>query len=254
MPQWTLDYLHIHAAILVTPNYRLMPEATSTDIAADISDFWTWLLHAFPAYLARVHPGTEADLDRICSTGASAGAYLAVQSAFTRNQAYGCVRAVIGAYPMLDVGSAFFSSALGQRPAGIPTLPTAVLDEHLASMVPGAVVSEVDPPERFQLAVAMVQQGRWAEFLGGDEELYPMRMVERVEECPFMFFFHGVDDTSVPVEGTMRFAEKVNGRFGEGKCYLYAGPGDHGFDTSFTLDDPWMKEGLGRVTEAWLGK
>jgi len=256
MSQWTLDYLLIHNAILVTPNYRLMPEASGTEIASDVADFWTWLFHSLPDYLAHAHPGIEADLDRICSTGASAGGYLAVQSAFRRDQAYGRVRAVIGAYPMLDVGSEFFSRELGtQYPGGLPTLPGSVLDDHLASVVPGAVVSEVDPPGRFQLAVAMVQRGRWAEFLGEDEELYPMRMVEKVEEgkVPFMFFFHGVDDTGVPVEGTVRFVQKVNEKFGNGKCYLYTGPGEHGFDLPFKVDDPWMKEGLGRVTEAWLG-
>lgn len=177
-----------------------------------------------------------------------------MQSAFTQNQAYGRVRAVIGAYPMLDVGSDFFAKELGtQHPAGIPTLPKSVLDDHLAAMKPGTAISEVDPPERFELAVAMVQRGRWAEFLGAEEELYPMKMVERVEECPFMFFFHGTEDTSVPVEGAVRFAEKVNGRFGEGKCRLWTGPGEHGFDLPFKVDDPWMKEGLAKVTEAWLG-
>lgn len=105
MCQWTLDYLLTHSAILVTPNYRLMPEATGSKIASDVADFWAWLFTSFPDYLASAHPGTEADLDRICCTGASAGGYLAVQSAFARNQAYGRIRAIIGAYPMLDVGA-----------------------------------------------------------------------------------------------------------------------------------------------------
>jgi acetyl esterase/lipase len=236
-----------------------MPEANGHDIAADMSSFWAWLFNgAFASYLSTAHPGIEADLERVCVAGASAGGYLAVQSAFTTDQAYGRVKAVVGAYPMLDVGSEFFSKELGtQHPAGLPTLPREVLDRHLEAMKPGAVVSEVDPPERIPLAVAMVQRGRWAEFLGSDDELYPMKMLEgdrlNGDKVPFMFFFQGTEDSSVPVEGTVRFVDKYNKRFGEGKVHLYTAPGEHGFDLDFKVDDPWMKEGLAKVTEAWLG-
>jgi acetyl esterase/lipase len=222
-----------------------------------------------------MHPGIEADLERILCTGESAGGYLAVLSALGQARAKGeravaglgmggvvrrgGIRAVIGAYPVLDVGSEFFSRNLGtQHPMGVPTLPVAVLEDHLAAIKPGDVVSEVVPPERFPLAVAMVQQGRWTEFLGEGEELFPMKIVEEMgkEEAarvPFMFLFHGVDDSAVPVQGSEKFVERVREKLGEGRVIFYAEPGEHGFDAEVGVEERWMRDGLERVTREWLG-
>jgi acetyl esterase/lipase len=259
MCHWTLDYVHTHGAILVAPNHRLMPEATGAAIASDVSSFWAWLFSpTFTQYLSVIHPGTEPDLTHICCTGASAGGYLAVQSAFTPNQAGGRIRAVIGAYPMLDMSDEVFGSeAASYHPMGLPTLPVSIVEEHLELMRPDAVVSAADPPKRHQLAVAMLQHGRWKEFFGEGEELNPMKTMERVDraaECPFVFLFHGTGDSSVPVEGTMKFAEGMRERFGDDKCHLYTGPGEHGLDLEVGVDDSWMRIGLAKVTEAWLGE
>lgn len=40
---WILDYAERSDAIIVSPNYRLLPEATGDDILQDINDFWNWL-------------------------------------------------------------------------------------------------------------------------------------------------------------------------------------------------------------------
>jgi acetyl esterase/lipase len=232
-----------------------MPEASGSEILSDISDFWAWLSSSLPTYLSQNHPGIEPDLERICCTGESAGGYLAVMSALAQAEGVkGGIRALIAAYPMLDVGADFFSKNLGtQHPLGVPMLPAEVLESHLRDMKEGDVVSEVEPPERFQLAVGMVQQGRWMEFLGEGAGLFPMKVIEEVQEVPFMFLFHGSDDSAVPVEGTEKFAEKAKVRFGEEKVLLYTGPGEHGFDGEVGVETPWMEEGLVKVTRAWLG-
>jgi acetyl esterase/lipase len=43
IPQWSLDYCRQHNAILVAPDYRLLPESNGVDILDDLDDFWKWL-------------------------------------------------------------------------------------------------------------------------------------------------------------------------------------------------------------------
>src|SRR6266487_4875728 len=172
MPQFQLDYAVTHSAILIAPDHRLMPEAKGHDILSDLSDFWTWIWNDLATYLSRITPGIEPDLDRILVAGASAGAYLAVQSALL--QPVGTFKAIIGAYPMLDVGSEFFTKNYRKVISGIEPLPTSVVNNHVAAMTPNAIITAAEPPERFPLAIAIVQQGRYTEFLGKDPVFFPV--------------------------------------------------------------------------------
>lgn len=70
-----MDYATHNGAIIVSPNYRLLPEATGEDILEDIYDFWTWLQgdslsHAVKdAGYPRIKPAT----DKTLIVGESAG-------------------------------------------------------------------------------------------------------------------------------------------------------------------------------------
>ncbi|KAG6353292.1 hypothetical protein INS49_007533 [Diaporthe citri] len=57
-----------HNAILVSPDYRLRPEATLADIIDDIRDFWVWVEDRLPNALASASPPAELDLDNIALT------------------------------------------------------------------------------------------------------------------------------------------------------------------------------------------
>ena len=46
----------------------------------------------------------------------------------------------------------------------------------------------------------------------------------------------------------------VRQKFGSGKVDLRIEPGEHGFDSSATLDIPWLEKSLNHLTELWLGK
>jgi len=45
----------------------------------------------------------------------------------------------------------------------------------------------------------------------------------------------------------------VKKEFGFEKVMLHTAPGDHGFDREATLEAPWLREGLRKVAELWLG-
>jgi acetyl esterase/lipase len=39
---WLVPLVHRNNAIIVSPNYRLLPEHNGNDIQEDLVDFWTW--------------------------------------------------------------------------------------------------------------------------------------------------------------------------------------------------------------------
>ena len=231
--------------MFVAPDYRLMPESTGLDIMEDLSDFWKWVRGGeLQKHLDSFKPGVEADLSKIIAYGESAGGTLAIRSGFTQPT---FVKALIGTYPAIDLGAKCDKPILGA-----PTIPHEALESHLKAMVPGKIVTSAFPPERMHLSLSMVQQGRLQDFFGQDESLFTTKVMEKLDDVPFMLIMHGRDDTAVPVQGSYDFEEVARKKFGSGKVELVVEPGEHGFDGTATLNTPWLKQGLEKVTKLWL--
>lgn len=254
--QWVLDFALSHSAILICPDYRLLPESSGLDILDDVTDFWTWTRETLRQELKKLAPGVEADVERIAVAGESAGGYLGIQSAFL-NPEVG-IKAVIGQYPYLDVASPFFSQAYEKNLFGFPQAPKDTVDKHIASIKPGTVLATdpEDPPmTRFGLSLAIVQQGRFLEFLGSDPKLLPLENLKASRaELPYLFVFHGKQDSLVPVEGTEAFEKLLKEVKPDAKARFVYVDGEHGFDAASSLETPWLREGLGEVEGPWLGK
>jgi dienelactone hydrolase len=214
----------------------------------DMSDFWDWLRNGFQHELTKLKPGIEADLSKVAVEGASAGGCLAVLSGF--HQPPGSIKAVLAAYPGLIP-----SEKKEKAMMGASTIPVEFLEEYLNNMKPGEIVTSADPPARMKIALALTQQyERKAEFWGLDENLYPFKVLEKIQDAPYMLILHGEDDTAVSVNNSTRFAELAKKKLGDNKIDLIVQPGEHGFDAELAGDTPWLKEGLVKVTELWLGK
>jgi acetyl esterase/lipase len=260
-PQWLVDYALQHTAVVVLPNHRLLPEATGREIMDDVHDFWTWLRDKFPAYLGAEAAGLEVDLAKVLVAGESAGGYLSIQSAL--GSSGGLARASIATYPVLDVGSRFYTEEYEKVVLGRPTVPKDVFASHVAAVEEDAkngkkrVVTSATPPDRLPFALSVVQQGLYRKLLGEEKFLYPLERVDDVggQDVPPILIIHGSEDSAVPVEGSEKWVEKAGTKFGDEKVALIVQPGEHGFDTdpSVTLETPWLKDGLVRITEAWLG-
>jgi acetyl esterase/lipase len=201
-------------------------------------------------YVQGIKPAIQPDLDRILCSGESAGGWLAIQSAIT--QPYGSIRAFIPSYPLVDLEAHWFTKAFTKAPFGTPMLDPTIIDSHVNSMIPSTIISDVEPPARMPLAITILQQGRFPEFLGFDPRLYPMKTIETLDRFPFTFIFHGADDSAVPVEGSQKFASRIRQKFSEDVVHIYIGPGEHGFDSNATLETGWLKEGLDKVSSLWL--
>ncbi len=72
---WILDYAAKNNAIIVSPNYRLLPEATGEHILEDMNDLWNWLHQGGLSECLREagHLQVTVDLSRLLLLGESAG-------------------------------------------------------------------------------------------------------------------------------------------------------------------------------------
>ncbi|RAH66724.1 alpha/beta-hydrolase [Aspergillus aculeatinus CBS 121060] len=204
---WTFEYALASQSIIVSPNYRLLPEASGQDIIDDMEDFWRWLhSEQFMQSVAKAAGQSYLVPDRDRPSFSKVVLTLAISHPSE-------IRAVIGAYPMLDFKVPFYTDNYPKPIVGVPNVPNRVVDDHLLSTrETPAVITAADPPDRLRLAFAIVQNGRFLEFFGSPDDygLFPMERIERLAaagrlELPPLFVFHGEQDSAVPVDGTRRF-------------------------------------------------
>ncbi|KAK0948056.1 hypothetical protein LTR29_000580 [Friedmanniomyces endolithicus] len=250
-----------HGAVVITVDYRLLPEAKGIEILNDVKAFYAWL--AKPGTLTSLLPaGVEMDIDNLLVTGESAGGYLAFMSALIAPKA---IKAVVMHYPMLDLRAPHYTQAYTKHifDPPVPQIPKAVLDGFLANLKGNEVVASAVPLARVPLAMSMVQQGRFEELFGSERSLYPIDVlddgvVSESSRLPAMWILHGKQDTAVPVEGTHKFVEKLREKVPGVQLHVTIEDGEHGFDNhaagsgeAATLETAWVKEGVEFVEKFW---
>lgn len=251
--------------MIVSPNYRLLPEATSLEIFQDIEDFWSWLHSSTVTDLLLSSQSgsnsTELDLTRIITTGESAGGLLSVCLALMYPDN---IRAATVSYPCIDMAS--YSVPTKKPMFGSVTFPESTIKEDLKLIKPGAVETEAHPPTRLPLALAAIQHGKLTEFYERGTEDDPRREVryplEKLDSADVKFprggiaIIHGRQDSVVPVEGNVKFfvkaREVMKGKPGVDKLVLAVREGDHGFDNAIGLDEGWLSDALKGAVETWL--
>ncbi|CAF9940454.1 hypothetical protein IMSHALPRED_002032 [Imshaugia aleurites] len=248
---WILELALLNGAIIVSADYRLIPEATGIDVLSDVSDLWKWVhseLQSFLSHTAAAAP--QIDFAHILAVGDSSGGWLAMQSALT--QPAGSIKAVIGLYPQLDLRDPFFNTKFEKYLFGMPMLPTGIVDSHVTAMAPGAVVTSAYLPSRLDLTCSMVQNGRFLEFLGESKDLFPVEIVASAEHMPAVLIVHGREDSAVPAVGSERFVEALKKKLPGSPVRLDVRSGDHGFDGDATTEEKWLKEDVDFITGYWL--
>ena len=165
------------------------------------------------------------------------------------------IRAIIAAYPMLDLRSAFYTQAYWKPIVGVPNISAKVIDDHLASLVGRTVtpVTEADPPDRLDLAFSIIQNGRLLDFFGTERTLFPIERLEDGEtDLPPLFIYHGREDSAVPAKDSEKFVQKLKEMRPDAEVHLSIQSGDHGFDDGAKISESWLNEGLRLVTRSWL--
>lgn len=245
---WFVPFINRNSAITVLPNYRFIPEHNGNDILEDLADFWTWFNGGGVAEcLALQNVEVELDYDHLLVSGESAGGYMALHSAIPAPRSD--IKAILGQYPMTNY--------LRRDPSDIfmdqPAPPASIIDEHIASMKPGTVISATTPPARADLSYALSAYRRYNEFFGTGKHLWPISAVEDVKSFPPTLIIHGEQDTAVSIEDSRAFVKKLSETVADAEIRLAVRDGDHGFDVGLKEDEEaWLSEGLQWLESKWL--
>lgn len=69
---WLQEYAKIHSAVVVSADYRLMPEHNGLDMMEDLKDLWHWIFNELQSF---VGDKADLDMDKILIEGDSAGSF-----------------------------------------------------------------------------------------------------------------------------------------------------------------------------------
>ncbi|KAH8592581.1 Alpha/Beta hydrolase protein [Bisporella sp. PMI_857] len=253
---WHLELASRHSAIIVSPNYRLLPESSVDEILSDIEDLWVWVQTEMRAFVETQTKGSvSVDTSRIITAGDSAGGYLSLMLGLSHPDE---IKAVMASYPMVDVKSRHFTESYEKPMFGLPQLPRSLINDHLLRLRNGevpSIISSDHKGERAELMFAYVQHGAFKDHFPQERrELFPLDRLEDGARFPRggVFLWHGKGDTVVPVEGSVKLKEKVTEVDPGLKFRLALEEGDHGFDAQSNIDDGWMAEGLKDIVKVWL--
>ncbi|KAF7714867.1 Alpha/beta hydrolase fold-3 domain-containing protein [Penicillium ucsense] len=264
-PHWVSDLALQKNAVIISPNYRLMPEATSFDIFADMADFWAWLQSSLLREVLAAHtPPTAIDLDRIFVTGESAGGLLSVHLALTYPDQ---IRAASAAYPAVALNAETFTQPRASPPFGLD-IPETLVQETLDSIALGTAVSSLTSQKRVDFMLGAIQHGFLSRLYERGAEpvppnvLYPILKVEQSDlKVPRggLVVLHGRHDSVVPLRDSERFVARAQqvlaGRLneqGRGRVTLVVRDGEHGFDAPARFEEDWPQEAMQDAVSAWL--
>jgi acetyl esterase/lipase len=256
-PKWGLELALRESAVIVSPDYRLMPESSVEDALEDMEDLWTWVHAELPGFIqAKTNRTVAVDTERILNIGESAGGYFSLMLALSHPDA---VRAVAGAYPMLDLKDKYFTEAFVKKIFGQEVqFPRSILDEHLEKVRKGELgsIRTADPRlERMPLMMAYIHNGLYKEpFAADNRKLFPFDRLHDGAKFPRggLFVWHGNEDSVVPASGSIKLKQVIEEVDPQLKFRLALREGEHGFDAETKLGDQWISEGLKDITSAWL--
>lgn len=253
---WLLELASRNSAVIVSPDYRMIPESSIGDLIEDVEDSLKWTLAELPGFVRGKTDGkVDVNTSQLLAAGESAGGYLSLLTALNHPKQ---IRSVTAAYPMVDLLSPYFTEDYDKPIFGMPQIPYSVIEEHLKNVKQGEAPSIVSSDPRFERASLMFclfQRGGLKDFF--TEKNPEFQILEKLKggaRFPKggVFVYHGKNDSLVPAEGSTKLAELVRELDPTSKFHLEFRDGEHGFDGDASLDDEWIANGVKDVTEAWL--
>ncbi|KAM0555890.1 hypothetical protein ACHAPJ_006292 [Fusarium lateritium] len=260
-PKWVDKLALEHSAIIVSPDYRLLPSANGlADVLEDVEDGWQWTKSQLPGILKEKAPGHFLDFSHTLLAGGSAGGYCATELALSHPDEFHSLAVV---YPLLDTKDKVYlegpspdePTVLRFPPEDIPFKADTLVWIEEKRKVPESRAGF----ERTPFAVAACQRGIFASHILDNKnlnktEFHPLERIEAGAVLPKkMWIMHGDEDSTVPVRGSQKFVDLVAKKLPETTVRYDVVPGeDHGFEFDEKRWDSFADEALGFVKDAWL--
>ncbi|KAF3395230.1 hypothetical protein DPV78_009205 [Talaromyces pinophilus] len=243
-PLWIIQLAESEGAIIVSPDYRLIPEAKGAEILEDIRDFWNWLHGSLPNEILKTAPGISLGMEKVAVAGESAGGYLSLQSSLLFPKAN--ISVVLAQYATLDIENPLYNDT-----RDTPHQGKSFVDEYMANLKPGAIRISSPFPDCWDLCEAILAEGRHREFIGDDDIVKLRKSVERATHPAPMFLANGADDTIMPLPVTEEFVKRMKEFHPNVPILLTVQPGSHGFDVSTPLTTDWVQNGVAFIKQYW---
>ncbi|KAH8659904.1 Alpha/Beta hydrolase protein [Xylariales sp. PMI_506] len=279
--QWLLDLATDHEAIIVTPDYRLMPEASGSEILSDLEHFWRWLQKGFPQYMKQENL-PQPDLTNILCCGESSGGFISVYCALhlddmlhqgQNDSAYARfgqdmaerirIRAAISISAPLDATAPEYKvprprTFMGRSPPP-PRQALAKIRAYIKGIPQGSVRTGCEPTsDMWELLLCIVQQAYLSRLFGmGAGESKPtlegiMETLEKGEKSMVpVWIVHGTADSMCPSICSSSFVRHLQDVQPEVPVHSSFLPGEHLFDVNTGRDADWVREGVLFLQEYW---
>lgn len=247
-----LQLIQRHSAVLVSPNYRLIPESMVQESIDDADNALRWGRRELVEVMLD-EAGIRVDVSRIMTAGDSAGGYLSLHVGLSHP---GEIRAVTAAYPLVDVASPHFTYQFTKNVFNLPEIPKETISAHLREIERRelvGIVSLVPLLQRGDLMFGMVQHGFFGDLFPTHQHgLFPVLRLEDGARFPRggVLVWHGKQDSVVPVEGSLKLQEALKEHDTDLRLAIHEG--EHGFDYAANIDDPWAVEALSGCVTSWL--
>ncbi|KAF7561231.1 hypothetical protein G7046_g2934 [Stylonectria norvegica] len=260
-PTWALKLAIEQNAIIISPDYRLLPNAKGVgDILEDLEDFWTWFKSDLPQVVKENSPGHILDFSRVLVSGGSAGGYCAIQVALSHPDEIAAVAVV---YPFVDANDKIFTDG---PTAEEPTIMRNPREDILSKEETIDWINESRKTvttkagfDRTPYCVAATQHGLFTseiyDNLGlNSPEFSPLSRISAGAKLPkAIWLMHGDDDSVVLIRASYKFVELLKMKLPDTVVRFDIVPGqDHAFDIAESTWESFRAEALGFVTKQWL--
>ena len=189
---WALKLSIESSAIIVSPDYRLLPSANGVaDQLEDLEDFWQWTRTGLAESLKHHAPEHTADLSSLLLTGGSAGGYCITQLALSHPDE---IKAMAMSYPFVNPADGIMAEGPGPDEPTLFNVPLEEMKtaEEVRAWIEDAKKSVVSRAghERGDYALAATQHGMFYSHifdsanLGRREEFLPLERIRGGARLP----------------------------------------------------------------------
>ncbi|KAL4970620.1 putative polyketide synthase [Aspergillus stella-maris] len=274
--QWLLDMALDHEAIIVTADYRLLPESNGSDILGDVAQFWDWLQRTLPQYFEQNSlPGI--DISNILCCGESSGGFISVYCALhlscmlqpevdvhsSGNLGTGGnmlrIRAVISISAPLDATAPEYKIPrprifMGQKPPP-PREALGKIRAYIKGIPKGSIRTGCEPTsEMWQLLLCIAQQAYLPRLFGmgiGKSKSTLEGLLETLERGEHRMVPVWIVHGKCPAACSSGFAARLRETQPNVPVHLTLHPGEHLFDVDMRGDVDWVREGRHFLEEHW---